>query len=140
MRIIGLIPLTAMTAAFVLPVARLRPNYQRPSAPSAPCFKGVFYRYPPNPPDGGWKLATPNDSAIRGKWWRIYEDPQLNQLEEKVSVSNQTLKASYEQYMRAKAGREYRSSARNISRPFHSRPRFARSSMNNRPLHVPRDK
>ena len=46
---------------------------------------------------------TPNDSAIRANWWEIYQDPQLDKLEQQVAVSNQTLKASYEQYMQARA-------------------------------------
>jgi len=41
-------------------------------------------------PDG-WKEATPNDGAIRGKWWEIYNDPQLNALEEQVSITNQNV-------------------------------------------------
>jgi len=39
----------------------------------------------------GWKIAQPRDNAIRGKWWEIFDDPQLNALEEKVNVSNQTI-------------------------------------------------
>ena len=58
---------------------------------------------PPNLPDGGWKQVSPNDSAMRANWWEIYQDPQLDKLEQQVAVSNQTLKASYEQYMQARA-------------------------------------
>jgi NodT family efflux transporter outer membrane factor (OMF) lipoprotein len=47
--------------------------------------------------------VTPNDSALRANWWEIYQDPQLDKLEQQVAVSNQTLKASYEQYMQARA-------------------------------------
>ena len=56
---------------------------------------------PPNPPNGGWKQVAPADSAIRGNWWEVYNDPQLNELEEKVTVSNQSLKAAYDAYMQA---------------------------------------
>lgn len=137
MRIIGLIPLTAMTAALLLSGCKVGPNYQRPSAPSAPAFKeDVVPVPPPNPPDGGWKLATPNDSAIRGKWWELYEDPQLNQLEEKVSVSNQTLKASYEQYMQARAAVQVFRSQYFPTVSLSSSVSRDRQS-NNRPLHVP---
>ena len=75
------------------------PNYQKPSVPPPPAaFKELP---PPNPPNGNWKQATPSDAVLRGKWWEIYNDPQLNSLEEKVAVSNQTLKAAYEQYQSA---------------------------------------
>src|SRR5277367_2082489 len=77
------------------------PNYQRPSVPPAPAaFKELP---PPNPPNGTWKQAQPSDQALRGKWWEIYNDPQLNALEEKVAISNQTLKAATEQYFSARA-------------------------------------
>ena len=76
------------------------PNYQRPSVPPPPAaFKELP---PPNPPNGDWKQAAPSDAALRGKWWEIYNDAQLNSLEEKVAVSNQTLKAQMEQYLSAR--------------------------------------
>ena len=59
------------------------PKYQRPSAPITPAFKEA--------PPQGWKEAQPNDEAIRGKWWELYNDPELNALEEQVSVSNQNV-------------------------------------------------
>jgi NodT family efflux transporter outer membrane factor (OMF) lipoprotein len=90
------------TAAMILSGCTVGPNYHRPTAPSAPAFKESAVP-PPNPPNGGWKQVTPSDSAIRPNWWEIYQDPQLNKLEEQVAVSNQTLKASYEQYMQARA-------------------------------------
>jgi NodT family efflux transporter outer membrane factor (OMF) lipoprotein len=76
------------------------PNYQRPAVPPPPAaFKELP---PPNPPNGDWKQATPSDTALRGKWWEIYNDPQLNALEEKVAISNETLKAATEQYFQAR--------------------------------------
>src|SRR5207245_4342853 len=39
----------------------------------------------------------------RGKWWEIFQDPQLNTLEEQISVSNQNLKAAEAQYRQARA-------------------------------------
>jgi len=122
------------TAAMILSGCTVGPNYHRPTAPSAPAFKESAVP-PPNPPNGGWKQVTPNDSAIRPNWWEVYQDPQLNKLEEQVAVSNQTLKASYEQYMQARA-------AIQVSRsqyfptlsvaPAASRDRVSA----NRPLHV----
>lgn len=76
------------------------PNYQRPAVPPPPAaFKELP---PPNPPNGTWKPAAPADTALRGKWWEIYQDTQLNALEEKVAVSNETLKAQTEQYLQAR--------------------------------------
>ena len=71
------------------------PNYRRPTAPVPPAFKE-------KPPDG-WKEAQPNDAALKGKWWEIYNDPKLNALEEQVSISNQNVLAAEGQYRAARA-------------------------------------
>jgi NodT family efflux transporter outer membrane factor (OMF) lipoprotein len=78
------------------------PNYHRPAAGTAPAWKENAIP-PPNPHNGTWKSAAPSDGVLRGKWWEMYEDSQLNALEEKVAVSNQTLKAAMEQYFEARA-------------------------------------
>jgi NodT family efflux transporter outer membrane factor (OMF) lipoprotein len=77
------------------------PNYKRPAAPAPPAYKEMTP--PPSIPNGAWKQAQPSDQALRGKWWEIYNDPQLNALEEKIAISNQTLKAATEQYFSARA-------------------------------------
>lgn len=77
------------------------PDYHRPSVPQAPAWKENAVP-PPNPPNGTWKQTDPSDQVLRGKWWTMYNDPQLNALEDKVAVSNQTLKAATEQYLEAR--------------------------------------
>jgi NodT family efflux transporter outer membrane factor (OMF) lipoprotein len=89
---------TGVLAAVLLASTACRevgPNYSRPPAPIPPAFK--------EQPPGGWKEAQPNDAAIKGKWWEIYNDPQLNALEEQVSVSNQNVLAAEAQYRAARA-------------------------------------
>jgi NodT family efflux transporter outer membrane factor (OMF) lipoprotein len=39
---------------------------------------------------------------LRGKWWEIYQDPQLNQLEERIGPNNQTLRQALETYLAAR--------------------------------------
>jgi NodT family efflux transporter outer membrane factor (OMF) lipoprotein len=51
----------------------------------------------------GWKVAQPRDDALRGKWWEIFNDPQLNALEEKVNVSNQNIAAAAASFFAARA-------------------------------------
>jgi NodT family efflux transporter outer membrane factor (OMF) lipoprotein len=97
-----------LTASLCLLVAgcTVGPNYKRPDAPVPPAYKennGTEATVPPpNPPGGTWKAAQPADTVLRGKWWELYGDPQLNSLEDKVAVSNQTLKATVEQYLAAR--------------------------------------
>ncbi len=78
----------------VLSGCAVGPRYAKPATPTAPEYKEV----PPN-----WKTAQPNDQIARGKWWEIFQDPQLNALEEQINVSNQNLKAAQAQYEQARA-------------------------------------
>jgi len=76
------------------------PNYKRPEAPIPTAYKEP-------PPDnfkeiGEWKQAQPNDGVIRGKWWELYNDPELNELEEQVNISNQNILAAEAQFRAAK--------------------------------------
>ncbi len=71
------------------------PNYRLPPAPTPAAFKE-------KPPDG-WKEAEPNDAALKGKWWEIYNDPKLNELEEQVNISNQNVLQAEAQYRAARA-------------------------------------
>jgi NodT family efflux transporter outer membrane factor (OMF) lipoprotein len=70
------------------------PRYAKPTAPPPPSYKEV-------PPD--WKTAQPSDQIARGKWWEIYQDAQLNALEEQINVSNENLKAAEAQFQQARA-------------------------------------
>jgi NodT family efflux transporter outer membrane factor (OMF) lipoprotein len=74
------------------------PRYSRPSAPVPTDYKET----PQN-----WKPAQPADQTLRGKWWEIYQDPQLNALEEKINISNQSLKAAQAQFEQARATVRY---------------------------------
>jgi NodT family efflux transporter outer membrane factor (OMF) lipoprotein len=51
---------------------------------------------------GEWNPSQPKDQALRGKWWEIFNDPQLNALEQRVDVSNQNLKVAEEQFRQAR--------------------------------------
>lgn len=75
------------------------PTYRTPPAATAPAWKET---HPPNPPNGSRTQAKPGDNALRGAWWEMYGDPQLNDLEKRVAVSNQTLRAAMEQYFQAR--------------------------------------
>lgn len=57
------------------------------------CVVGPDYKKPDAviPPDWGWKLAEPNDEAIKDNWWQLFQDPLLNQLEAQATAANQQL-------------------------------------------------
>ncbi|ACO34059.1 MULTISPECIES: efflux transporter outer membrane subunit [Acidobacterium] len=74
------------------------PQYHRPSAPVPPAWS----QSSAPPPAGTWQHAKPSDAALRGDWWKLYGDRELNALEARVSVSNQTLQAAVDQYLAAR--------------------------------------
>ncbi|MBF0527155.1 MAG: efflux transporter outer membrane subunit [Deltaproteobacteria bacterium] len=69
------------------------PNYVRPKAAAPIAYKE----------SEGWKVAQPRDHLIRGAWWEMFNDPQLNALEEQVNISNQNLAAAEAQFRQARA-------------------------------------
>jgi NodT family efflux transporter outer membrane factor (OMF) lipoprotein len=50
-----------------------------------------------------WKAAEPRDANARGAWWELFGDDDLNALERRVDVSNQTLKAAAAAFAQARA-------------------------------------
>jgi NodT family efflux transporter outer membrane factor (OMF) lipoprotein len=82
------------------------PKYHTPSAVPPPAQTPAAYKEL-TPSDfkntDGWKVAEPKDDALRGKWWEIFNDPELNALEEKVSVSNQNIAAAAASFFAARA-------------------------------------
>jgi NodT family efflux transporter outer membrane factor (OMF) lipoprotein len=80
----------ATVAVLLLTGCMVGPNYKRPSAPMAPGYKEA-------PPasfknQDGWKVIQPSDAQLKGSWWELFDDPQLNSLEAKVDGANQTLR------------------------------------------------
>jgi multidrug efflux system outer membrane protein len=43
---------------------------------------------------GPWKLAEPKDDLPRAGWWRVFQDPVLDRLEEQAAAANPTLDAA----------------------------------------------
>lgn len=84
-------------AALQLTGCVVGPKYHQPPAPAAPAYKEV----------GDWKPAQPNEKNLGGDWWKVFQDPQLDALEDQVNVSNQNLKAAEGQYRQARAALRY---------------------------------
>lgn len=95
----SIIPSISASFAVLLCLAgcSVGPNYHRPSAPTTPQFKEA----------AGWQPANPMDQKIRGDWWQVFNDTELNSLEQQVAVSNQSLKVAVSQYAQARALVQY---------------------------------
>jgi NodT family efflux transporter outer membrane factor (OMF) lipoprotein len=73
------------------------PKYHLPAVQAPPAYKEL----------GDWKPAQPNDHNLGGEWWKIFQDPQLDALEQQVNVSNQNLKAAEAQFRQSRATLRY---------------------------------
>jgi NodT family efflux transporter outer membrane factor (OMF) lipoprotein len=69
------------------------PDYVRPPANVPVAYKE----------SDGWKVAQPQDGVIRGAWWELFNEPQLNALEAQVDISNQNLLVAEAQFRQARA-------------------------------------
>ena len=69
------------------------PDYVRPPAPAPIAYKE----------SEGWKVAQPQDAVIRGAWWELFNEPQLNTLEAQLDISNQNVLAAEARFRQARA-------------------------------------
>jgi NodT family efflux transporter outer membrane factor (OMF) lipoprotein len=93
--------LGAAVLSFMLSGCVAGPKYH-PPAPQAPA--AVYKESPTQSKEtGDWTVAQPADAKLRGKWWEIFDDPELNALEEQLDISNQNIKQSFENFMEARA-------------------------------------
>jgi len=72
------------------------PKYQRPDAPAPVALKELVG-------NDQWKVAAPSDALMKGNWWEIFGDPELNRLEELVAPNNQNIKQAEAQFREARA-------------------------------------
>jgi NodT family efflux transporter outer membrane factor (OMF) lipoprotein len=92
---------TAFAAALLLlSGCNPAPKYVKPPATTPTAFKEAPEQFKEG---AGWKLAQPGDDKIRAKWWEIYNDPQLNALEEQVAIGNQSIAGAEANYRSARA-------------------------------------
>jgi NodT family efflux transporter outer membrane factor (OMF) lipoprotein len=97
-----LVAIVCLTAALLGSTGcSFAPHYARPSVASAPAFKEL--NADQARVTDGWKTAEPQDGAIRSKWWELFHQPELNALEEQVTVTNnQTLAAALQNFFVAR--------------------------------------
>jgi multidrug efflux system outer membrane protein len=75
--------------------AAVGPDYRRPEVPAAERFADADL--------GSWKEAAPADAIARGDWWRVFDDPVLDELVRQAAANNQDLKAAAARVTQARA-------------------------------------
>jgi NodT family efflux transporter outer membrane factor (OMF) lipoprotein len=97
----GTIQLGAAALLLVLSGCVVGPKYHPPAAPAS----AAVYKESPTQfkETEGWTVAQPADAKLRGKWWEIFNDPELNALEDQLDINNQNIKQYFENFMAARA-------------------------------------
>ncbi|NML32624.1 efflux transporter outer membrane subunit [Paraburkholderia antibiotica] len=88
----------------LLAACSVEPTYKRPDVDTPAAFKeapGVTAATAQQ--TGTWKSAEPNDDALRGAWWKVFGDSQLDALEDEAAAANQDLKAAAARVQQARA-------------------------------------
>jgi len=73
------------------------PRYVAPSVPVPPAFKEAAGA------EGAWPPAQPQDAALKGKWWEMYGEPELDALEAQLDINNQNIAKYFQNFMAARA-------------------------------------
>ncbi|MEI9978623.1 MAG: efflux transporter outer membrane subunit [Edaphobacter sp.] len=84
----------ALLALLALAGCKVGPNYKAPAMPAPPAYSD-------NGHNGNWSVATPADTAIRSDWWTIYQNAELNDLEQRCANANQNIAAALHAYEQA---------------------------------------
>jgi outer membrane protein, multidrug efflux system len=60
------------------------PDYHKPAAEVPPAWQ----------PEAPWHEAIPNDAGLKGRWWELFQDPELNPLVDRALANNQNLRVA----------------------------------------------
>jgi len=83
----------AALAAALLSGCTVGPAYKRPAAEVPDTWKG----------QGPWEMAAPKDAIPKGNWWQLYDDAELDRLEQDLLQANQSLIAARDRLLEARS-------------------------------------
>src|ERR1035437_7532693 len=95
-----LLALYAAAICLVLSGCNVGPKYLPPTMTAPSAYKESPAQFKEA---DGWAVAQPQDATLRGKWWEIYSEPELNALEEQLNIDNQNIRQAFENFMEARA-------------------------------------
>jgi NodT family efflux transporter outer membrane factor (OMF) lipoprotein len=82
-----------LSSTALLDACAVGPDYRRPAVETAPDYKEV----------ADWQPTEPQDVLKGSPWWTIFKDDTLNDLEAKIDISNQNVKAAVASVDQARA-------------------------------------
>ena len=96
----ALLALHAAAICLLLAGCNVGPKYISPTMTAPSAYKESPEQFKEA---NGWTVAQPQDATLRGKWWEIYSEPELNALEEQLNIDNQNIRQAFENFMEARA-------------------------------------
>lgn len=97
-----LMPFAVLSIA-LLSACTVGPKYSAPALPAPPSFKESAPEAFSSAPPGSWQPAKPQDAELKGKWWEMFNEPELNALEEQLNIDNQNIAQFFQNFMAARA-------------------------------------
>jgi NodT family efflux transporter outer membrane factor (OMF) lipoprotein len=85
--------LCAAAATLLLAACSLTPPLRTPVVPTAAAYKEI----------GPWTQASPADRLPRDSWWTLYDNAELDELQQRLIDGNPTLAAALANYAQARA-------------------------------------
>lgn len=89
----GIRKISLLVAGVLLASCATAPAYVKPALDMPPAWQV----------EAPWRVGVPSDIAAKGPWWERFGDPQLNELELKAMLGNQTLAAAGARLAQARA-------------------------------------
>ena len=84
----------------ILAGCNVGPSYLPPTETAPAAFKEAPTQFKES---DEWTVAQPQDATLRGNWWEIYDEPELNSLEDQLNADNQNIQQAFENFMEARA-------------------------------------
>jgi len=93
----------AVTAIMLIAGCTVGPPYVKPEVGTPSTFKEGSPAAYTGADAGAWQPAQPQDAALKGKWWEVFGEPELNALEEQLNINNQNIAQFFQNFMAARA-------------------------------------
>jgi NodT family efflux transporter outer membrane factor (OMF) lipoprotein len=93
----------AIAATFTLVAGCVGPAYVKPKVDTPTAFKESSPAAYQGADPGAWQPAQPQDAALKGKWWEVFGEPELNGLEDQLNINNQNIAQFFQNFMAARA-------------------------------------
>jgi NodT family efflux transporter outer membrane factor (OMF) lipoprotein len=94
--------LTTVVTAVTMVAGCVGPPYARPDVNTPSAFKESSLTAYAGADAGAWQPAQPQDATLKGKWWEVFGEPELNALEEQLNINNQNIAQFFQNFMAAR--------------------------------------